>query len=305
MRNSGSLGYCFRQGIENIRRNKLFSVASVATISACLFLLGIMCFLLINIRHMLLEAETNVGVTVFFDEDIEQNQIAQLKGSIESMEYVKEVLYKSAEATWEEYKETHLSDELAATFGNDNPLEDSASFTVYFTDVEQQGALIEKISAMEGVRKVNDTKDLVDTLSKLNRVVSIGSVALVALLLAIAAFLISNTVTMGVSIRKREISIMYLIGATDFFIKAPFLVEGTIIGLIGALFPLSLLYALYYKIMELVMLKFSSLFGGLQFVSTTDIFTLLVPLCIAIGVGIGFIGSYLTLVKHLRTMRQM
>lgn len=273
--------------------------------TACLFLFGIMYFLLVNVQHMLLEAETNVGVTAFFDKGIEEDKIAELKKTIEAMESVKSVTYKSAEKTWEEYKETHLTDELAETFGTDNPLEDSASFAIYFESVEAQKEAVTKIAALSGIRKVNDTEDMVNTLTRLNRILSVGSVMIIGLLLCIATFLISTTVTMGVSIRRKEISIMHLIGATDIFIRAPFLVEGVIIGLLGACIPLSILYALYYKIIELIASKFSSLFSSLNFVDTSEVFQILAPVSLCIGVGIGFLGSYFTLNKQLRNFRQL
>lgn len=305
MNGSGSFTYCFHQGVKNIGRNKLFSIASIATMTACLFLFGVMYFLLANIQFMMKEAETNVGITAFFDEDITESQIAELKEKIESYEEVKAVDYKSAEQTWEEYKETHLNDELAATFGEDNPLEDSASFTIYFNNVESQQEMARTIANMKGIRKVNDTEDLVKTLTRLNRILSIGSIAIIGLLLFIATFLISTTVTMGISVRRREISIMHLIGATDIFVRAPFLVEGVVIGLLGACIPLSVLYALYYKIIELIANKFSSLFNSLNFVQTSDVFRVLTPVFICIGVGIGFLGSFFTLNKQLRRFRQM
>lgn len=305
MNNFSSFAYCFHQGIKNINRNKLFSIASVATMTACLFLFGVMYFLLVNVRFMLLEAETNVGITAFFDEGTTQAQIDELKVKIENYEEVKSVTYKSAEETWAEYKETHLTDELANTFGDDNPLEDSASFTIFFKSVDRQQEMAQKIAGLKGIRKVNDTEDLVKSLKRMNRILSIGSVAIIGLLLFIATFLISTTVTMGVSIRRREISIMHLIGATDIFVRAPFLVEGIIIGLLGACIPLSVLYALYYKIIELIANKFSSLFNTLNFVKTSQVFGVLAPVCICIGVGIGFLGSYFTLNKQLRKIRQL
>ncbi len=305
MNNISSFAYCFHQGIKNIGRNKLFSIASVATMTACLFLFGVMYFLLVNVRFMLLEAETNVGITAFFDEGVTQEQINELKTKIESYDEVKSVTYKSAEDTWEEYKESHLTEELASTFGDDNPLEDSASFTIFFKSVDSQQEMAQKIAELKGIRKVNDTEDLVKTLTRMNHILSIGSIAIIGLLLCIATFLISTTVTMGVSVRRKEISIMHLIGATDIFVRAPFLVEGVVIGLLGACIPLSILYALYYKIIELIASKFSSLFNTLNFVKTSQVFGVLAPVSICIGVGIGFLGSYFTLNKQLRKIRQM
>ncbi len=303
-----SFFYCVGQGLKNIRRNKLFSIASIATMTACLFLFGIMYFVLVNVQYMILEAEKNVGVTVFFDEGTDEEFHKNvLLPQVQAIDGVKKggVAYKSAESTWEEYKQTHLNEDVVDSFGQDNPLADSASFIVYFDNVEVQKEAVEEILQLEGVRKVNDTEDLVNTLSKINRGLSIGSVVLVVLLLSIAAFLISTTVTMGISVRRREISIMHLIGATDIFIRAPFLVEGVTIGLLGACIPVSVLYALYYKLVDLIASKFSSVMAVMNFVPVKEVFFVLAPVSLCIGVGIGFLGSYFTLNKQLREFRQM
>lgn len=303
-----SFFYCLGQGLKNIRRNKLFSIASIATMTACLFLFGIMYFVLVNVQYMILEAEQNVGVTVFFDEGTTDEHIVNvLKPQVEAVPGVKAggVYYKDADTTWEEYKESHLHEDVIDSFGQDNPLEDSASFTVYFESVEAQKDAVKAITQIEGVRKVNDTEELVNTLTGINRALSIGSVVLIALLLGIAMFLISTTVTMGVSVRKKEISIMHLIGATDIFVRAPFLVEGITIGLLGACIPLSVLYALYYKLVELIAGKFSSVMAIVDFVPVGEVFVVLAPVSLCIGVGIGFLGSYFTLNKQLRRFRQM
>ncbi len=302
-----SFFYCFGQGLKNIRRNKLFSIASIATMTACLFLFGFMYFILVNVQYMILEAEKNVGVTVFFDEGISEERIGELRKEVLAIDGVKNLIYKSAEQTWEEYKESHFGDneDLISSFGSDNPLKDSASFEVYFDSVNKQSDAVQEITALSGIRKVNDTEDLVRSLSRMNRALSIGSVVLIVLLLAIATFLISTTITMGISIRKKEISIMHLIGATDIFIRAPFLVEGMIIGLLGASIPLSVLYALYYRLVQLVAEKLGSVFSTVNFVDVKEVFQVLAPVSLCIGVGIGFLGSYFTLNKQLRKFRQM
>ena len=303
--NFGAFGYSFAQGIKNIRRNKLFSIASIATMAACVFLFGILYFILVNIQYMMEEAESNVGVSVFFDEGISNEEIASIGEKITKIDGVTEVTYMSPEDTWEYYKQEYLNEELASTFGNDNPLQDSMSYTVLFEEVSQQPDAVEEIKQIPGVRKVNDSNDIVTTLMKLNRALSIGTVLIVGLLLAIAAFLISTTVTMGVSVRKREISIMHLIGATDFFIRGPFIVEGVLIGLLGVCIPLSVLYAVYYKVVALVASKFSGLFISMNFVEIGEVFKVVTPVSILMGVGIGLLVSSFTLSRQLKSIRSL
>ncbi|MFW5632338.1 MAG: FtsX-like permease family protein, partial [Acetivibrio ethanolgignens] len=138
------------------------------------------------------------------------------------------------------------------------------------------------------------------SLSSFNILVGYISAAIIIILLAVAVFLISTTVATGISVRKDEISIMRLIGATDYFIRAPFIVEGILIGLTGAAAPLIVLYFIYNKVIYYVQDKFGILSNILTFLDVDVIFKNLIPISLGIGVGIGFIGSYLTVRKHLR-----
>ncbi len=298
-----ALGYSFTQGVKSIQRNKLFSMATIATMSACIFLFGILYFVLANVRFVLYEAESNVGITVFFDEDITEEEIKEIGEKISGIQGVSHYEYLNADETWERYKREYLNEELAATFSDDNPLEHSMSYTVYFDDVKYESDAAEQIKDIDGVRKVNDSNRVVKTLTKINRALSIGTVIIVGLLLAIAAFLISTTITTGVSIRQREISIMHLIGASDFFIRGPFIVEGFIIGMLGVFIPLSVLYALYYKVIGAVASRFSGIFSEVKFVSINEVFSFILPVSLAMGLGIGVLGSSFTLSKQLKKIR--
>jgi cell division transport system permease protein len=297
--------YSLAQGIKNIQRNKLFSIASMATMGACIFLFGILYFVLINVQFIIEEAESNVGISVFFDEGITDDEILEVGAEIQEVDGVTSITYLSSDDTWEYYKEEYLNDDLASTFGNDNPLENSMSYTVYFDDVSKQTTAVKEIAKIDGVRKVNDSQSVVTTLSKINKALSIGTVIIVAILLAIATFLISTTVTMGVTVRKREISIMHLIGATDLFIRGPFLVEGMLIGLIGACVPLSILYAVYYKVVAAVATKFSGVFMSMNFVKVEEVFRVITPVSLVMGLGIGLLGSSLTLSKQLKAIKSL
>ena len=126
------------------------------------------------------------------------------------------------------------------------------------------------------------------------------SIAIIIFLLCVSVFLISNTVTIGISVRKEEIAIMKLIGATNSFVKAPFVIEGILIGIIGAVIPLSLLYVLYTKLVGYVSGEFNILTGLLQFLTVEEMFRTLLPVGMILGVGIGFFGSFFTIRKHLK-----
>lgn len=292
--------YSIRQGIKNIKRNRMFSLASIGTMTACLFLFGIFYFVLMNFEHLVKSAEQAVSITVFFDEGISQEEIEVIGEKIVLRAEVANCEYISAEEAWENYKNTKLDPAQIQSFGEDNPLENSDSYVVYLNDVEMQDSLVKYISSIPGVRQVNDSEAIADLFSGFNKGVGYVSAAIIILLLGVAVFLISTTVTMGVSVRRQEISIMKLIGATDFFIRAPFVVEGILIGLLGACIPLVFLYFIYHKVIEYVLQSFNSPFGKLSFISTSEIFSTLIPVALILGIGIGFISSTFTLGKQLR-----
>lgn len=297
-----SITYCLKQGLKNIWRNKMFSLASIATMSACIFLFGIFFCVVENFQYMVREAEKSVAVTVFFDEGLSEEEIQAIGARIQERSEVREATFVSADEAWEQYKEIYFQDnpELAEGFADDNPLANQAHYEIYLNDVEQQESLVEWLGSVDGVRKINQSAQVADILTNFNMLIGYISIAVIVLLLCVSVFLISNTVTIGIAVRKEEIAIMKLIGATNGFVKAPFVVEGIIIGILGAAFPLALLYYLYTQLIGFVSEKFNALTGLLEFLPVSDMFRILLPVGLALGVGIGFFGSFFTIRKHLK-----
>ena len=292
--------YGIGQGIKNIFRNRMFSLASIGTMAACLFLFGAFYTILTNFQFIVKNAETNVGITVFFEENITEDEIFDLKSQIMTRAEVHKVEYTSAEEAWEDYKLNRLSPELAASFGDDNPLENSASFTIYLNDVTMQDSLVRFVGGLKGVRKVNDAESVADTLAGFNKVLTAVSGVIIVILLLVAAFLIGMTISTGVSVRRQEISIMKLIGASNYFIRIPFVVEGILIGIIGAVIPLVVIKFAYAKIISMLAEKFTSAFMVISFLEERTVMRTLAPISVLIGVGIGFIASTFTLKRQLR-----
>lgn len=297
MKKISTLFYTLRQGFRNIFRNKWFSLASIATISACLFLFGIFYAIVANFQHIVKTAEEGVSVTVFFDEGISDERIAQIGDMINKRVEVSKVVYISAEDAWNSFKEEYLG-EYADGF-TENPLESSMNYQIYLSDVSMQSALVTYLESVDGIRQINKSEVTATTLSGVNALIGYVSAGIIAILLAVSVFLISNTVTIGISVRKEEINIMKYIGATDFFVRAPFVIEGILIGLIGALVPLGAIYFLYHQVIEYVMGRFEMLSQLLNFLPLETIFNVLTPVSIIVGVGIGFLGSITTVRKHL------
>ncbi|MCR5547028.1 MAG: permease-like cell division protein FtsX [Lachnospiraceae bacterium] len=297
-----TITYNIKQGLINIWRNKMFSLASIATMTACIFLFGVFYALGINFGSMVQSAEEGVAVTVFFDEGISQEQIETIGNEISTRPEVSKYNYVSAEEAWDSFKEYYFEghEEAAAGFEDDNPMANSDNYEVYLNDVSQQENLVEFLEGLEGVREVKQSEMAADVLTDFNNLVALIFVAIIVILIAVAVFLISNTVTVGISVRREEIAIMKLIGAKDTFVRAPFIVEGVVIGLIGSVIPLGLLYCLYGTIISYVSDKFSMLSSFMEFVPLPTLFRVLVPVSLILGVGIGFVGSRFTLKRHLK-----
>ena len=290
--------YTLKQGFRNIFRNKLFSLASIATIAACLFLFGIFYAIVANFQHIVKNAEEGVSVWVFFDEGIEDIRIQQIGDMIAKRPEVAKMDFISAEEAWEGFRDEYLG-EYGDGF-TENPLENSANYQVYLNDVSMQSALVTYLESIDGVRMVNRSELVATTLTGVNALIAYVSVGIIAILLAVSIFLISNTVAIGISVRKEEINIMKYIGATDFFVRSPFVVEGIMIGLIGASLPLGFIYAIYNVVLTYVTDRFPQLSSLLSFVGVEEVFNVLVPVSLGLGVGIGFLGSIVTVRRHLR-----
>lgn len=297
-----TFGYGLKQGMKNIGQNKIFSLAAIGTIATCLFLLGLFYILLSNFQNMVYNAESNVGVTVFFDEDIEAARIDEMAALIREREEVRDLKYISAQEAWENFQEEMYGDsaQIENTFGDDNPLKNSASFEVYLSDVSAQSSLVKYIKGLDGVRKVNGSNAVAASLSSINRLVAYISATIIILLLLVSVFLISTSVATGIRVRSDEIAIMKMIGATDGFIRGPFLVEGVTLGLIGAIIPVIILFVLYERVIEFVLDRFHILTDWLTFINAGQEFAVLVPLSLLVGVGIGLVGSAVSVRKHLQ-----
>lgn len=294
--------YTLRQGAKNIWKNKMFSLASIATMSACIFLFGVFYSVVVNFQNVVQEVESGVAVTVFFVDGTSQEQIDEIGEQISKRAEVLKKVFISAEQAWAEFQKIYFegAEDMAEGFTNDNPLANSAHYEVYMNDISMQEALVTYLGSLEGVKEVRSSDIAANTLTDFNRLIGYVSAGIILILLCVAIFLISNTVMIGIAVRREEIAIMKLIGATDYFVRAPFIVEGILIGIIGSALPLTVLYFMYRRIIFYVAEKFRWLSSMLEFLPVDKVFATLVPVGLILGVGIGFLGSSLTIRKHLR-----
>lgn len=298
-----TLGYSIKQGLKNIRRNLLFSLASVGTIVACLFLFGIFYSIVLNMENEIQSVEDSLTISVFFAEGTDENRIAQIGDELKAIKNIDTINYISADKAWSNYVEDVYDgneDYVHSVFGDDNPLVNSSSYEVTLKSIAKQEETVSQIEKIDNVRRVNSSDGTARSLNSLNRLVGYASMGVILILLLVSLFLISNTITIGISVRKEEIAIMKLIGAKDIFVRAPFLVEGVIIGLVGSLIPLGIIYFMYNSVIQYLTEHFTIVANMMHFVPVGQVFKGMAPIALLMGVGIGFFGSLITTHKHLR-----
>ncbi len=301
MRGINVFVYSFKQGLNSLKKNRMFTLASIGTVAACLFLFGLFYFAIGNFRHIIEGAEISVGMSVFFESGMNEASIESIGDAIRQRPEVDHVEYVSSEEAWRKFKEENFKDEpeLVESFGDDNPLKDSASYEVYLRSLDDQDSLAEYLKTVVGVREIKRSSEVAKSLASTSNFVGIASVVLILVLLFVSVFLIQSTIATGIAVRKPEIAIMRLMGASDYFIWSPFIVEGAVIGLIGSAVPLILLSLSYGRIVKYVTGRFTLFTENLSFLTTGQVLSVLIPVSLVLGIGIGLVGSFITVRRNL------
>ena len=296
-----TIKYTVQQGLRNIVKNKMFSIASVATMVACIFLFGVFYALIANVQGIMRNIEESMPVMVYFEEETTKKEKDKIEKKLAKQDGVIEVKYVSGEEAWESYKQEYFGEDADALTGfEENPLVNSDRFEVYMSSVDNQNGIIEYAGKLDGVRKVRSSAEAAEVVKNVSVLLATLSGVITAVLLVVAIFLISNTVSMGITIRREEIAIMKYIGAKDSFVRAPFVFEGILIGLVGATIPLLLLYFVYQAAVNSITENYGALLSFIEFLPVSQVYATLLPIGLALGVGIGLIGSTFTIRKHLK-----
>lgn len=300
-----SIRVCLKQGLQGIWRNRLMVLASVCTVSACLFILGIVYCLVANVQQFADDLDDSLGIIAFLSENVSEESVPALVEQIRGMEGVKDVTYVSADEAWKSFKESmgfddQLGEDTIAQLDQDNPLANSASLEIYLYEAADQNDFVAQLQTMPQIRSIRYAAETADVLANLSSMITWGGMALILLLVFIAILLISNTIKLSVFVRRTEIGIMKYIGAKDSFVKIPFVVEGMIIGVLGAVLPAILIYFSYGSIVNIVMQQFSTFTQLIHFISANTILIQLIPIFLAVGIVVGVLGSTLSLRKYLK-----
>jgi len=291
--------YIIKEGIKNTYKNKLMSLASISIVTASLVLFGIFWLMVTNLNHNAETLKEQPEMRVFCEYELEDSVISTIEQAIKGVENVESLTLVTPKEAFAKFKET-LGENADVLEGFDETLV-SASFIVKLRDTSKSEETIEQLKKIEGVRKVSYAKDIVEAISKLTYWAKLITSSLTIILVAVSVFIISNTIKLTVFARRKEINIMKYIGATDWFIRWPFVVEGVIIGMIGA-FVAFLMTRYGYNTLEV---KFNSDLQGITrnfitLVSTSELSRTMITLYALIGGVVGALGSLISIRKYLR-----
>ena len=293
-----SIKYFFSEAFGGVIRNRLMSIASIGTVAACIFMITISYCALTNVNYMLAQIEESIGIAVFLEDDVNSDKVLGINDALVAIDHVENVSYISPEEALDDLKESWDAEEILSGFDeSNNPL--SSSFEVSLDDISYQEEVVDKIEQIDGVRNIRSSETETQFLVKINNFLSIFGSALIIVLAAISVVIITNTIKLSVFTRRTEISIMKYVGATDWFIRWPFVIEGIIIGIVGAAIPIIIAWPLYNKLVDVIYAQIPMVQNLVSFKFGIDIFSVLLPFALLFGALLGVIGSTISLRKHL------
>lgn len=289
------IAYFFKEGISGIRLHGLMSFAAVTVIAACLLIISTFALVAYNIDVLIDGLASQNEIAVFVDEDLSREEAQALADSLASVPNVSSVTFIPKEEAFENYldmlgEDAYVMEDLR----EDNPLRDE--YRVVMTDVARHDETVEAIKEVTGVAATNSEKEISDRLIQMKNIVNAVSYALMALLGAVSVFIISNTVRLAMFARREEISIMKMVGATDGFIRAPFVIEGAVLGLLSGV----LAFLAEWGVYDYIATKLVESSGIFDMVAFAAVWKGLLPVMIGVGVVIGILGSVLTIRKFLK-----
>ena len=292
-------GYLIGEGFGNVFKNKKSTGASLMIMCATMIIFGIFLILGENINHFVEEVESVQGIQVFINNDATQEQIDELGDKIRGIDGVSTIEYVTKEQALEQMKERFGDQQdLLAGYEENNIF--PASYVVTMTDLSKSKEVQDQILTFENVKKITSKDDTVSTLINLANGIKIVTGVILLLLVIISIFIIANTIKLTVHARRREISIMKYVGATNGFIRWPFIVEGMIIGIFASIISIVIVGLAYSFIAQgLVNSEFMQVIN-MSLVTFSDMFNSIIFVYMLLGIGIGAMGSVISMRKYLK-----
>lgn len=278
-------------------RNKGMGVASVTSIGAVLVILGIVLIMILSLNNLVIDIKDKFDeIQIFLKDDISESEIENIEDELNGIDGIKSVVFKSKGQALQEMKEDWGDEGYLLEGLESNPLPDT--FIVQLENIEDTGMVTKSIEKLDGIDKIQYNQDIIEKLILIANYVRTGGLIIVAILLLVSVFIISNTIKLTVTARKREINIMKYVGATNGYIRGPFIIEGVLFGLVGALISILLVNYGYEYFFNAVSDRLYVLFT-IYLVPPAALIKDISIIFISIGAGIGALGSLISLRKFL------
>ena len=288
-----TITYLIGDAFKSLKRNKTISIASVITVFITFIVLGVFTLVAENANLAIAGVEDKIEIQVFLDKDIKLIDQREIQVKLNEQEGVQEVTYESQEQAYNNFKDTTSEGMLKGYTLENNPF--PASYIVKISDVDKVSNIIEQVEGLEGVESIENQQELINTISSVVRGIRLVGVILFTILVAVSIFLIMNTTKLTVYSRRKEVGIMKFVGATDWFIRWPFIIEGMVIGCIGALLSIIAIFGIYKWIIGVIVSKLLIV----HLVSISYVYTTMLWEFALGGIIIGGIASYGALRKFL------
>ncbi|OUN43941.1 hypothetical protein B5G26_06490 [Anaerotignum lactatifermentans] len=295
-----TIRYFLKEGFSGLKKNLLMTVASIIAVAACISIMSFSYCVVSNLQYMLDQMEDSIGISVFLKGDLTSEDIENMKTTISGLDHVTNVTYISPADALDQLKEQWGADEdiFIGLDDTNNPL--SHSFQVELDQIESQDAVLAELQKIEGVDKVEYGQSLSEMLMSVSNVFQVAGILVMLVLGVISVMIIINTIRISVMNRRVEINIMKYVGATDWFIRWPFIIEGIIIGLIGAILPMLVGMPMYGKTVSLFYNHIPFVENFVRFRVVGDVFSFVLPAALIFGILLGVVGSVTSIRKHLQ-----
>ena len=294
-----ALTYLIGEGISNIFKNKKQAATSFGTMCVIMIFFGI-CFMLVgNFNSFIKQVEAEQGIQAYITNDATDDEVEELGEEIKALDGVNTIEYVSKEEALQHMKD-RLGDKSYLLDGYDQNNVFPSSYVVTLTDLGKSSEVQAKIKEMQNVKKITSSDETIDMLVRIAKGVKIGSYVIIAALIAISVFIISNTIKLTVYARRKEISIMKYVGATNSFIRWPFIVEGMIIGILASLISIVIVGGAYSLLAEQAVSSSFMIKIGLSLLSFKDMISSIIVVYMLLGIGIGALGSVISMRKYLK-----
>lgn len=293
------ISYFLEEGFQNIFRSKVEALSSITTIFMCILVIGIMYTTFTNVSNTIETIQDDLSVIAYLDSSTSKANVEALKKHLETSSDVSEIVFFSKEDALIEFAgKIENGENFLEQYKDDNPLRDSLRIKVKNQDNHED--VLQKLEESSFVKRIVRPNDAVQFLTKLSNTVNLIGVTFIVILIFMSVTLIVNTIKLTVTLRRNDIQIMKYIGATDWFVRIPFIVEGILLGIIGTVLPLIIVYFVYSMIYSSITANSTdALYSLLAFKTPSEIFAVLIPLASLIGIGIGTIGSMISVKKFM------